>query len=65
MISRYRVEIEKAIAIFDLLREMDDPSLTPKDKAESGCKGGYDSVLAYVAKVSAPGALPPGTPTPP
>ncbi|MEO7092926.1 MAG: hypothetical protein ABI175_06730 [Polyangiales bacterium] len=39
---------------------------SPKDKAGgSGCKGGYDSVLAYVAKVSAPGALPPGTPAPP
>ena len=38
---------------------------SPKDKAQSGCGGGYDSVLAYIAKVSAPGALPPGTPTPP
>ena len=38
----------------------------PKDlKGPTGCKGGYDAVLAYVAKVSAPGALPPGTPTPP
>ena len=38
----------------------------PKDlKGGTGCKGGYDAVLAYVAKVSAPGALPPGTPTPP
>jgi hypothetical protein len=38
---------------------------TPKDKAGSGCKGGYEGVLSYIAKVSAPGALPPGTPAPP
>lgn len=32
--ARHRQEIEKAIAIFDLLREMDAPDLTDKDKAE-------------------------------
>jgi hypothetical protein len=39
--------------------------LSCDEKAAGGCKGGYASVLAYVAKVSAPGALPPGTPAPP
>jgi hypothetical protein len=32
--SRYRVELEKQIAIFDLLREMDAPDLSPEEKAE-------------------------------
>ncbi len=35
-----------------------------KQKSGSGCKGGYADVLSYVAKVSAPSALPPGAPLP-
>lgn len=33
-----------------------------KDKASSGCLGGYRSVIDYIAKVTAPSALPPGSP---
>jgi len=32
--SRYRVELEKQIAIFDLLREMDAPDLSPEERVE-------------------------------
>jgi hypothetical protein len=37
---------------------------TVKEKAESGCKGGYSDVQAYLAKAVASTALPPGSPPP-